>query len=254
MPNNSEIAEYNALRNEINEWNKVAISILQISIPVSLAVIGYLIQYDFTTPIPFLMPFFIILPSLFIVVHCFIAVMRISGYIRIYIEREGGLYYENRLLRVYSLIAKSKKDKELSLRSTIFWLYVGLGLLTWLVLFWKITFHCLVVWVSYGHNPSIDSLAIQVLIYLSPIPFYIYAYRLNKKNWRAIYDSYWQKVKVEEEGKKATSTSIKIDPKLWKEAEIEAIRRNMRVFELVELALKKELGLAKPNDQGDKNR
>jgi hypothetical protein len=102
MPNNSEIAEYNALRNEINEWNKVAISILQISIPVSLAVIGYLIQYDFTTPIPFLMPFFIILPSLFIVVHCFIAVMRISGYIRIYIEREGGLYYENRLLRVYS--------------------------------------------------------------------------------------------------------------------------------------------------------
>ncbi|MCP8313788.1 MAG: hypothetical protein H3Z53_05385 [archaeon] len=43
-------------------------------------------------------------------------------------------------------------------------------------------------------------------------------------------------------GKKKASTSIKIDPELWKEAKIEAIRRDMEVSELVEQALKKELG------------
>jgi post-segregation antitoxin (ccd killing protein) len=40
---------------------------------------------------------------------------------------------------------------------------------------------------------------------------------------------------------KKTSTSIKIDPELWKEAKIEAIRRDMEVSELVELSLKKEI-------------
>jgi len=38
-------------------------------------------------------------------------------------------------------------------------------------------------------------------------------------------------------------TSIRIDPKLWKEAKIEAIRRDMEVSELVDQALRKELGL-----------
>ncbi len=37
------------------------------------------------------------------------------------------------------------------------------------------------------------------------------------------------------------ATSIKIDPRLWKEAKIEAIRRDMELSQLVELALKKEL-------------
>jgi len=41
--------------------------------------------------------------------------------------------------------------------------------------------------------------------------------------------------------KEKTSTSIKIDPELWKEAKIEAIRRDMEVSELVALALKKEI-------------
>lgn len=41
--------------------------------------------------------------------------------------------------------------------------------------------------------------------------------------------------------KKRTSTTIKIDPELWKEVKIEAIRRDMRVSEFVELALRKEL-------------
>jgi hypothetical protein len=40
-----------------------------------------------------------------------------------------------------------------------------------------------------------------------------------------------------------TSTSIKIDPELWKEVKIEAIRRGMEVSKLVELALRKEIGL-----------
>ena len=40
---------------------------------------------------------------------------------------------------------------------------------------------------------------------------------------------------------KRKSTSIKIDPDLWKEVKIEAIRRDLEVSELVELALRKEL-------------
>jgi len=44
-------------------------------------------------------------------------------------------------------------------------------------------------------------------------------------------------------GKKRASTSIRIDKELWKEAKIEAIRRDMQVSELLELALRKELGL-----------
>ena len=41
---------------------------------------------------------------------------------------------------------------------------------------------------------------------------------------------------------KREATSIKIDPELWKEAKIEAIRRDEDVSELVENALRKELG------------
>ena len=48
--------------------------------------------------------------------------------------------------------------------------------------------------------------------------------------------------------KEKTSTSIKIDPTLWKEVKIEAIRRDMEVSELVELALRKELGMGQRNE------
>ncbi len=37
------------------------------------------------------------------------------------------------------------------------------------------------------------------------------------------------------------STSIKVDPELWKEAKIEAIRRDLALSDLVERALRKEL-------------
>lgn len=46
---------------------------------------------------------------------------------------------------------------------------------------------------------------------------------------------------MSEEKRKKEATSIKIDPELWKEAKIEAIRRDMELGELVEVALKKEL-------------
>jgi predicted HicB family RNase H-like nuclease len=36
-------------------------------------------------------------------------------------------------------------------------------------------------------------------------------------------------------------TSIKIDPKLWEEAKIEAIKQQMHLSELVERAVRKEL-------------
>lgn len=45
------------------------------------------------------------------------------------------------------------------------------------------------------------------------------------------------------EKKKKGFTSIRVDPELWKEVKIEAIRRDIEVSELVEHALKRELGL-----------
>jgi len=48
--------------------------------------------------------------------------------------------------------------------------------------------------------------------------------------------------------KKKSSTSIKIDPQLWKEAKIEAIRRDVDVSELVELALRKEIESTKEEE------
>jgi predicted HicB family RNase H-like nuclease len=44
-----------------------------------------------------------------------------------------------------------------------------------------------------------------------------------------------------EKKKKGGFTSIRVDPDLWKEVKIEAIRRDIDVSELVERALKKEL-------------
>jgi predicted HicB family RNase H-like nuclease len=48
--------------------------------------------------------------------------------------------------------------------------------------------------------------------------------------------------KAEEKGAKK-ATSIKIDQELWKEAKIEAIRRGVELSELVEKALRKEIGV-----------
>ena len=44
---------------------------------------------------------------------------------------------------------------------------------------------------------------------------------------------------------KREATSIKVDPELWKEAKIEAIRHDMEVSELVERALRKEIEVLK---------
>ena len=46
---------------------------------------------------------------------------------------------------------------------------------------------------------------------------------------------------VRMEGKKKEATSIKVDPELWKEAKIEAIRRDIELSELVDKALRNEL-------------
>ena len=51
-------------------------------------------------------------------------------------------------------------------------------------------------------------------------------------------------MKIDRKGvhfEKRESTSIKIDPELWKEAKIHAIRRGVSVSELVELALRNEM-------------
>ncbi len=46
---------------------------------------------------------------------------------------------------------------------------------------------------------------------------------------------------ADEKKQKKEATSIKVDPQLWKEAKIEAIRRDIDLSELVETSLKKEL-------------
>jgi len=44
-------------------------------------------------------------------------------------------------------------------------------------------------------------------------------------------------------GKHIKQTSVKIDAELWKQAKIEAIKRGITLSELLELALRRELGL-----------
>lgn len=48
---------------------------------------------------------------------------------------------------------------------------------------------------------------------------------------------------------KREATSIKVDPSLWKEAKIEAIKRDLELSELVELSLKKELRTQKKSSE-----
>lgn len=58
--------------------------------------------------------------------------------------------------------------------------------------------------------------------------------------------------KDEKEKVKREPTSIKIDPELWKEAKIEAIRHDIELSELVERSLRREIsrirGGANPRD------
>jgi predicted HicB family RNase H-like nuclease len=50
----------------------------------------------------------------------------------------------------------------------------------------------------------------------------------------------WAKEEEGEEIERVT-TSLKINPKLWKKAKMEALERGMKLYELVENALKKEI-------------
>ncbi len=48
----------------------------------------------------------------------------------------------------------------------------------------------------------------------------------------------------EEEGEEIerVTTSLKVNPKLWKKAKMVALEREIKLYELVETALKKEIG------------
>jgi len=183
------LAEYKALRDEINHLNGLASSTLQVSVLASLATIGYLLQLKSLNLLLFPVPFLIILPSLFIIISRFQAIMRVSGYIRVFLEKEGGLSYENRYLKWMSRVSTSGKRIGFSFRETIFYLYLGLGLLS------------IGIFISKGAIPDLDRWMLVVsyiFVYISPFPFYFYAYRLIKQDWRKIYDEYWRKVKEDE--------------------------------------------------------
>lgn len=186
------LAEYKALRDEINHLNELASSTLHVSVLASLAVIGYLLQLESLNLLLFPIPFLIILPSLFIIISRFQAVMRVSGYIRVFLEKNDMLRYENRYLKWMSKVSASGKRIGFSFRETIFYLYLGLGLLS------------IGVFISKGVVPDFNcwiSIVGYSFIYISPFPFYFYAYRLIKQDWRKIYDEYWKKVKEDEENR-----------------------------------------------------
>ena len=52
---------------------------------------------------------------------------------------------------------------------------------------------------------------------------------------RGYYDYVFERVVI-------LATLLRIDPKLWKKAKMKAIERDMNLYELVENALKKEIG------------
>ena len=184
------LAEYKVLRDEINHLNGLAYSTLHVSVLASLATIGYLLQLKSLNLLLFPIPFLIILPSLFIIISRFQAVMRVSGYIRVFLEKVGGLSYENRYLKWMSRVSTSGKRIGFSFRETIFYLHLGLGLSS------------IGVFISKGVVPDLGCWTLVVgyiFVYISPFPFYFYAYRLIKQDWRKIYDEYWRKVKEDEE-------------------------------------------------------
>ncbi len=191
MNNNTYIlAEYKVLRDEINHLNGLASSALHVSVLASLATIGYLFQLKSLNLLLFPIPFLIILPSLFIIISRFQAVMRVSGYIRVFLEKVGGLSYENRYLKWMSKVSTSGKRIGFSFRETIFYLHLGLGLLS------------IGVFISKGLVPNLGcwkSVAGYISVYILPFPFYFYAYQLIKQDWRKVYDEYWRKVKEDEE-------------------------------------------------------
>ncbi len=199
------LTEYNTLRDEISQKNTMASSTWTIAILASLTILGYFIQVDELSPLFYPIPFFIILPSLFICLDSFRSIFRISGYIRVFLEKEEGLQYENRHVRWLSVVSKARKTKRdlrsMSLRVMIVSLHIGLGFLTFLVFVWKTLFKD-TCWESLLMLPVVPncwiSVAGQILLYLSPLPFYLYAYRLSKKDWRAIYDEYWKEIKKSE--------------------------------------------------------
>ena len=160
------------------------------SVLASLATIGYLLQLKSLNLLLFPIPFLILLPSLFIIISRLQAVMRISGYIRVFLEKTGGLSYENRYYKWISKVSTSGKRIGLTFRETIFSLYLGLGFLS------------IGVFISKGVVPDLRCWTLVVgyiFVYISPFPFYFYAYRLIKQDWRKVYDEYWRKVKEDEE-------------------------------------------------------
>ena len=51
-----------------------------------------------------------------------------------------------------------------------------------------------------------------------------------------------EEMEAEGEGFERVTTSLKIDPKLWKRVKMKALEREVKLYELVETALKKEIG------------
>jgi len=177
------LAEFNALRDEINNLNNLVSSILQISMVASLGLLSYIIQLEKSeiSLLWFPAPFLIIIPSLFIILSRFQSIMRVSGYIRAFLEKSDGLSYENRYIKWLKFVSKSGNKLGFSYRETIFYLYISIGLLSIGTFYFK-GFR--------GWN---------MLLYLLPIPFYYYAHLLIKRDWREIYDKYWREVKKTEE-------------------------------------------------------
>jgi len=183
------LVEFKALRDEFYHLLELASSALHISVLAALGIIGYLLQSKSLNLVLFPLPFFIIIPSLFIILSRFQAMMKIFSYIRIFLEKEGGLRYETRYSK-FNLIERTLgKKRGFSYVESVFYLFLGLGLLS------------IGIFISKGVLPDFNSWAsiiLYIIIYFSPFPFYFYAFWLINQNWRKIYDECWKKIKSEE--------------------------------------------------------
>jgi len=180
------LAEYTALRDEIRHLNGLVSSTLHISVLASVGAIGYLMQVESLSILLFPAPFFILLPCLYTIISRVQAVMRVSGYIRVFLEEEGGLRYENRYLEYLSRISMAGPSRGFPFRKTIFYIHLSLGVMVFSVFVAK---GCLP---DFGRWPFVVG---YLLVYISPLPFYYHAFKLVEKNWRKTFDEYWKRAR-----------------------------------------------------------
>ena len=171
------LAEYRALKDEINQLNSLASSALNFSVVVTAALLGYFVQMEKVDFLLFSIPFLIIIPCSYVILSRFQAIFRIASYIKVFLENHEGLAYETRMSILRARWLASQKRIQLTYRETILLLYLSLALI------------CIGIFISKGFCSWYHFLA-----YTLPLPYYYHYYRLVRTDWGAIYEKHWQEI------------------------------------------------------------